>query len=76
VRQLIASGTAKPNEIAIASASTAAWDDHFLSCAEGAGFRLHTRMRRYHAPPRQPGAFSVARFRVDCTINMAGFDLR
>jgi hypothetical protein len=40
-RQLIASGVAKPNEIAIASANTTAWDDHFLSCAEGTGFRLH-----------------------------------
>ncbi|WP_258768817.1 PD-(D/E)XK nuclease family protein [Bradyrhizobium arachidis] len=40
-RQLIASGTAKPNEIAIASPNTTAWDDHFLACAEGTGFRLH-----------------------------------
>ena len=40
-RRLIATGIAKPNEIAIASASTAAWDDHFLSCAEDMGFRLH-----------------------------------
>lgn len=40
-RQLIASGVAKPNEIAIASANTTAWDDHFLACAEGTGFRLH-----------------------------------
>lgn len=40
-RQLIASGTARPGEIAIASANTTAWDDHFLACAEGTGFRLH-----------------------------------
>lgn len=40
-RQLIASGVAKPNEIAITSANTTAWDDHFLACAEGTGFRLH-----------------------------------
>jgi hypothetical protein len=40
-RQLIVSGAAKPNEIAIASANTTAWDDHFLACAEGTGFRLH-----------------------------------
>ena len=40
-RQLIASGIAKPAEIAIASANTTAWDDHFLACAEGTGFRLH-----------------------------------
>jgi hypothetical protein len=40
-RHLITSGTAKPHEIAIASASTAAWDDHFLSSAGRTGFRLH-----------------------------------
>lgn len=40
-RQLIASGVAKPNEIAIASPNTTAWDDHFLACAEETGFRLH-----------------------------------
>jgi hypothetical protein len=40
-RQLITSGTAKPHEIAITSASTMAWDDHFLALAANAGLRLH-----------------------------------
>lgn len=40
-RQLIASGIAKPHEIAIASASTMAWDDHFLALAGDTGLRLH-----------------------------------
>lgn len=40
-RQLIASGSAKPHEIAIASATTAPWDDHFLGLAADAGLRLH-----------------------------------
>lgn len=40
-RQLIASGIARPNEIAITSANTTAWDEHVLACAEGTGFRLH-----------------------------------
>jgi hypothetical protein len=39
-RQLITSGIAKPHEIAITSASTLAWDDHFLA-AEETGLRLH-----------------------------------
>jgi hypothetical protein len=38
---LIASGTAKPDEIAIASASPAPWDDHFHALAADAGMRLH-----------------------------------
>jgi hypothetical protein len=41
VRELICSGRAKPSEIAIAAASTAAWDDHFLALAGDAGVRLH-----------------------------------
>jgi PD-(D/E)XK nuclease superfamily len=40
-RQLIASGTAKPHEIAIASATTAPWDDHVLGLAADAGLRIH-----------------------------------
>lgn len=40
-RQLIASGTAKPDEIAIASAATAPWDDHFLALAADAGVTVH-----------------------------------
>ncbi|WP_247563532.1 PD-(D/E)XK nuclease family protein [Bradyrhizobium sp. 188] len=40
-RHLIASGAAKPCEIAIASTSTAPWDDHFLALAADAGLRLH-----------------------------------
>jgi hypothetical protein len=40
-RRLIASGTAKPHEIAIASASAAPWDDHFHALAADAGMRLH-----------------------------------
>jgi transposase InsO family protein len=37
---------------------------------------LNKDARRYHAPPRQPDAFSVVRFWADCTINMPGFDMR
>ncbi|GAA0023119.1 RecB family exonuclease [Bradyrhizobium japonicum] len=40
-RGLIASGAAKPCEIAIASPSTAPWDDHFLALSAEAGLRLH-----------------------------------
>lgn len=40
-RNLIASGAAKPQEIAIASASTFAWDDHFLALAADTGLKLH-----------------------------------
>jgi hypothetical protein len=40
-RHLITSGTAKPDEIAIAAASTAPWDDHFLGLAADAGLRVH-----------------------------------
>jgi hypothetical protein len=40
-RQLISSGKARPQEIAIASAGTAAWDDHFYASVADAGFRLH-----------------------------------
>lgn len=39
-RQLIASGTARPEQIAIAAAGPAAWDDHFLAATD-AGLRLH-----------------------------------
>jgi PD-(D/E)XK nuclease superfamily len=41
VRQLITSRMAKPHQIAIASASTMAWDDHFLALAANTGLRLH-----------------------------------
>jgi RecB family exonuclease len=40
-RQLIVSGAANPHEIAIASAGTIPWDDHFCALAADAGLRLH-----------------------------------
>jgi RecB family exonuclease len=40
-RQLIVSGAAKSHEIAIASAATMSWDDHFCALAADAGLRLH-----------------------------------
>ncbi len=40
-RALISSGTAKPEEIAIAAASPMEWDDHFLALEEMAGIDLH-----------------------------------
>jgi len=40
-RHLIVSGAAKPCEIAIASAGSIAWDDHFSALAADAGLRLH-----------------------------------
>jgi hypothetical protein len=41
VRNLISAGRAKPSDIAVAAASTAAWDDHFLALAGDAGLRVH-----------------------------------
>jgi hypothetical protein len=41
VRQLLASGQAKAEEIAIAAASTPDWDDHLLAYARNAGLPLH-----------------------------------
>jgi hypothetical protein len=40
-RRLIASGVAKPHEIAITAPSTAPWDDSFLALATDAGLRVH-----------------------------------
>ncbi len=40
-RALLASGRAKPEEIAIAAASPAEWDDHFQALSEMAGLDLH-----------------------------------
>ena len=40
-RALVASGAAKPEEIAIAAASPAGWDDHFQALSEMAGIDLH-----------------------------------
>jgi hypothetical protein len=40
-RQLITSRIAKPREIALASTSTAAWDDHFLALAADTDLQLH-----------------------------------
>ena len=40
-RALLASGQAKPEEIAIAAASPAEWDDHFQALSEMAGIDLH-----------------------------------
>ena len=41
VRELLASGRARPNEIAIAAASPDAWDEHFLALAADTGLRIH-----------------------------------
>jgi len=40
-RALLAGGRAKPEEIAIAAASPAEWDDHFQALSEMAGIDLH-----------------------------------
>jgi PD-(D/E)XK nuclease superfamily protein len=40
-RQLVASGQARPEEIAIAAASPEEWDDHFLALSEMSGLDLH-----------------------------------
>ena len=40
-RALLASERAKPEEIAIAAASPAEWDDHFQALSEMAGINLH-----------------------------------
>ncbi len=40
-RGLLASGAAKPEDIAIAAASPAEWDDHFQALSEMAGIDLH-----------------------------------
>jgi len=40
-RGLLASGQAKPEEIAIAAASPAEWNDHFQALSEMAGIELH-----------------------------------
>ena len=40
-RALLASGRAKPEEIAIAAASPTEWDDHFQALSEMAGIDLH-----------------------------------
>jgi len=40
-RALLAGGQAKPEEIAIAAASPAEWDDHFQALSEMAGIDLH-----------------------------------
>ncbi|UWU76603.1 PD-(D/E)XK nuclease family protein [Bradyrhizobium huanghuaihaiense] len=40
-RCLIVSGAARPHEIAIASAGTVSWDDHFCALAADAGLNLH-----------------------------------
>jgi hypothetical protein len=41
VRQLLSSGQAKAEEVAIAATSTPDWDDHFLAYATNAGLPLH-----------------------------------
>jgi hypothetical protein len=41
VRDLLASGRAKPEEIAIATAAPGAYDDHFLALRTDAGIELH-----------------------------------
>ena len=40
-RELIASGRARPEEIAIAAASPEEWDDHFLALSDMSGLDLH-----------------------------------
>ena len=40
-RQLLSSGQAKAEEVAIAATSTPDWDDHFLAYANDAGLPLH-----------------------------------
>ena len=40
-RELIASGRARPEEIAIAAASLEEWDDHFLALSNMSGLDLH-----------------------------------
>ena len=40
-RELIASGRARPEEIAIAAASPEEWDDHFLALGDMSGLDLH-----------------------------------
>ncbi|WP_426532769.1 PD-(D/E)XK nuclease family protein [Bradyrhizobium sp. McL0615] len=40
-RRLIASGVAKPHEIAVTAPSTAPWDDSFLALATDASLRVH-----------------------------------
>ncbi|WP_456708567.1 PD-(D/E)XK nuclease family protein [Bradyrhizobium sp. USDA 4452] len=40
-RHLITSGFAKPDEIAVASASPGAWDDHFLALVSETGLTVH-----------------------------------
>jgi hypothetical protein len=37
---------------------------------------IETRTRRYRAPPKTRDVLSVVRSWADCTINMAGCDLR
>ena len=41
VRELLSSGRAKPEDIAIAATSTQDWDDHFLAYAANAGLPVH-----------------------------------
>jgi hypothetical protein len=41
VRQLLSSGQAKAEEVALAATSTPDWDDHFLAYANNAGLPLH-----------------------------------
>jgi hypothetical protein len=41
LRELIASGTARPGEIAICAPATGPWDDHFFALSAEAGLPLH-----------------------------------
>jgi RecB family exonuclease len=40
-RELLSSGRARPEDIAITSAATSPWDDHFLALSESAGLPVH-----------------------------------
>ena len=41
VRELLSARRARPTEIAIAAASTEAWDEHFLALGKDTGLRIH-----------------------------------
>src|SRR5262249_39828920 len=41
VRELVSTGRAKPNEIALAAAAPEEWDEPFLALAAEAGLRIH-----------------------------------
>ena len=50
-RELIATGRARPEDIAIAAASPEEWDDHFLALSEMSGLDLHSYTAGKSSPP-------------------------